>query len=55
MEAKQKEEYHKAQRQVHTAIMGDNTVKTVHNRQYIYNISAHDSELKRISKSVTTS
>ena len=32
--------------------MGDIPVKTVHNRQYIDNISAYDSELQRISKSV---
>ena len=32
--------------------MGDMPVKTAHNRQYIDNISAYDSELQRISKSV---
>ena len=32
--------------------MGDTPVKTVHNRQYIDNISTYDSELQRISKSV---
>ena len=32
--------------------MGDTPVKTVYNRQYIDNISAYDSELQRISKSV---
>ena len=32
--------------------MGDTPVKTVHNRQNIDNISAYDSELQRISKSV---
>ena len=32
--------------------MGDTPVKTVHNRQYIDNISAYDSELQRISKSL---
>ena len=32
--------------------MGDKPVKTVQNRQYIDNISAYDSELQRISKSV---
>ena len=32
--------------------MGDIPVKTVHNRQYIDNISTYDSELQRISKSV---
>ena len=46
MEDKQNDEYYKAQRQIHSAIMGDTLVKTVHNRQYI------DSELQRISKSV---
>ena len=52
IEDKQNEEYYKAQRQIHSAIMGDTPVKTVHNRQYIDNISAYDSELQRISKSV---
>ena len=52
MEDKQYNEYYKAQRQIHSAIMGDTPVKTVHNRQYIDNISAYDSELQRISKSV---
>ena len=52
MEDKQNDEYYKAQREIHSAIMGDTPVKTVHNRQYIYNISAYDSELQRISKSV---
>ena len=33
-------------------MMGDTLVKTVHNRQYIDNISAYDSEVQRISKSV---
>ena len=47
MEDKQNDEYYKAQRQIHSAIMGDTHVKTVHNRQYIDN-----SELQRISKSV---
>ena len=51
-EDKQNDEYYKAQRQIHSAIMGDTLVKTVHNRQYIDNISAYDSELQRISKSV---
>ena len=49
---KQNDEYYKAQRQIHSAIMGDTPVKIVHNRQYIDNISAYDSELQRISKSV---
>ena len=52
MEDKQTDEYYKAQRQIHSTIMGDTPVKTVHNRQYIDNISAYDSELQRISKSV---
>ena len=52
MEDKQNDEYYKAQRQIHSAIMGDIPVKIVHNRQYIDNISAYDSELQRISKSV---
>ena len=52
IEDKQNEEYYKAQRQIHSAIMGDSPVKTAHNRQYIDNISAYDSELQRISKSV---
>ena len=52
MEDKQNEEYYKAQRHIHSAIMGDTPVKTAHNRQYIDNISAYDSELQRISKSV---
>ena len=52
MEDKQNDEYYKAQRQIHSAIMGDTPVNTVHNRQYIDNISAYDSELQRISKSV---
>ena len=52
IEDKQNEEYYKAQRQIHSTIMGDTPIKTVHNRQYIDNISAYDSELQRISKSV---
>ena len=52
MEDKQNDEYYKAQRQIHSTIMGDTPVKIVHNRQYIDNISAYDSELQRISKSV---
>ena len=32
--------------------MGDTPVKMAHNRQYIDNISAYDSELQRISRSV---
>ena len=52
MEYRQIDEYYKAQRQIHSALMGDTPVKTVHNRQYIDNISTYDSELERISKSV---
>ena len=52
IEDKQNEEYYKAQRQIHNAIMGDTPVKTAHNRQYIDNISAYDSDLQRISISV---
>ena len=52
IEDKQNEEYYKAQRQIHSTIMGDIPIKTVHNRQYIDNISTYDSELQRISKSV---
>ena len=52
MEDKQIDEYYEAQRQIHSAIMGDTPVKTVHNRQYIDNTSTYDSELQRISKSV---
>ena len=53
IEDKQNEEYYKAQRQIHNTIMGDTPVKTAHNRQYIDNISAYDSDLQRISKSVS--
>ena len=52
MEDKKNEEYYKAQREIHSAIMGDTPVKTAHDRQYIDNISTYDSELQRISKSV---
>ena len=52
IEDKQNKEYYKAQRQIHSAIMVDTPVKTLHNRQYIDNISTYDSELQRISKSV---
>ena len=52
MEDRQIDEYHKAQRQIYSAMMGDTPVKIVHNRQYIDNISTYDSELQRISKSV---
>ena len=52
MEDRQIDEYFKAQRQIHNAMMGDTHEKTIYNRQYIDNISAYDSELQRISKSV---
>ena len=52
MEERQIDEYYKAKRQIHSAMMGDTPEKTVYNRQYIDNISAYDSELQRISKSV---
>ena len=52
MEDRQIDEYYKAERQIYSAMMGDIPVKTVHNRQYIDNISAYDSEVQRISKSV---
>ena len=51
MEDRQIDEYYKAQRQIHSTMMGDTPEKTVYNRQYIDNISAYDSELQRISKS----
>ena len=35
MEDRQNDEYYKAQRQIHSAIMGDTPVKTVYDRQYI--------------------
>ena len=52
MEDRQIDEYYKAQRQIYSTMMGDTLVKTVHNRQYNDNISAYDSEVQRISKSV---
>ena len=52
MEVRQNDEYYKAQRQIHSAIMDDTPVKVVYNRQYIDNISAYDSEVQRITKSV---
>ena len=52
IEDRQIDEYYKAQKQIHSAIMGDTPEKTVYNRQYIDNISAYDSEVQRISKSV---
>ena len=52
MEDRQIDEYYKAQRHIYSTMMGDILGKTVHNRQYIDNISAYDSEVQRISKSV---
>ena len=52
IEDKQNKGYYKAHRQIHNTIMGDTPVKTVHNRQYIDDISTYDSDLQRISKSV---
>ena len=52
MKDRQIDKYYKAQRQIYSAMMGDTPVKTVHNRQYIDNISTYDSEVQRISKSV---
>ena len=52
MKDRQIDEYYKAQRQIYSAMMGDTPVKTVHNRQYIDNISTYDSEVQRISKSM---
>ena len=54
MEDRQIDEYYEAQGQIYRAMMGDTSVRTVHNRQYIDNISAYDSELQRISKSQCT-
>ena len=52
MEDGKVDEYYKAQRQIYSAMMGDTLVKTVHNTQYIDNISAYDIEVQIISKSV---
>ena len=51
-EDRQIDEYYKAQGQIYSIMMGLTPVKTVHNRQYIDNISTYDSEVQRISKSV---
>ena len=47
MEDRQIDKYYKAQRQIYSAMMGDTLIKTLHNRQYIDNISAYDSEVQR--------
>ena len=52
MEDRQITDYYKAQRHIQSAIMDDTLGKTVQNRKYIDNVSAYDSELQRISKSV---
>ena len=52
MEDRQIDEYYKAQRQIYSTMVGDTQVKTVHNRQFIDNIPAYDSEVQTISKSV---
>ena len=52
MEDRQIDEYYRAQGQIYSVMMGETLVKTVHNRQYIDNISTYDSEVQRISKSV---
>ena len=52
MEDRQIDEYYKAQRQIYSTIMDDTREKIVYNRQYIDNISAYDSEVQRISRSV---
>ena len=46
MEDRQIDKYYKAQRQIHSTMMGDTPVKAVHNRQYIDNISTYDSEVQ---------
>ena len=48
MADRQIDEYYKAQRQIYSAMMGGTLVKIVHNRQYIDNISAYDSEVQRM-------
>ena len=55
MEDRQIDEYYKAQRQIYSAMLGDTLVKTVHNRQYIDNISAYDSEYKEFQSQCTIS
>ena len=52
MEDRQITDFHEAQRHIQSTMMGDTPVKTVQNRQYIYNMSNYDSEHHRISKSV---
>ena len=52
MEDRQINDFYEAQRHIQSAIMGDTPMKTVHNRQYIDNMSDYDSEHHSISKSV---
>ena len=52
MEDRQINDFYEAQRHIKSAMMGDNPVKTVQNRQYIDNVSDYDSEHHRITKSV---
>ena len=52
MEDRQITDYYEAQRHIQSTMMGDTSVKTVQNRQYIDNVSDYDSEHYRISKSV---
>ena len=52
MKDRQITDYYKVQRHIQSTIMGDTLVKTVQNREYIDNVSTHDSELQKISKSV---
>ena len=52
MEDRQINDFYEAQRHIQSAMMGDTSVKTVQNRQYIDNVSDYDSEHHRITKSV---
>ena len=52
MEDRQINDLYEAQRHYQSAMRGDTPVKTVQNRQYIYNVSDYDSKHHRILKSV---
>ena len=52
MEDRQINDFYEAQRHIQSAMMGDTSVKTVQNRQYIDNVSDYDSEHHRITKPV---
>ena len=52
MEDRQINDFYEAQIHMQSAMMGDTPVKTVQNRQCIDNMSDHDSEHHRITKSV---